>query len=438
MSTLELSQNDTLGGFMLHFLTQLSLMFLISSLAMAKTSPTSFVELDLEATGTEYQRLLQTKLHTSQAEIEASKLAEIYKAGTRNLEWLVFMNSQRSDKIGFTKPGSLHGIPIETPREYNDSTILADYRVVLAQLPKVMKDILIDGQAFTKEPGLPLEAYIEFGRKIDISYQMASRWQLLEPYLSQMARLRTRDVRGFYFLNKETGLEKTLNEFSKQTADKQAQLKSWLFLTCLNNGTLETLCRFKLERAISQDKVFSFHESYLSGARANWESFFRIPAGYGFNPVRWTESEPSRMYVPFDKVQSADSATVESFLSFNLSDEFKWLGWQLVPDFTGQQGSGITVHWEPGVTPHVPGLGAHEIYMDANAPLSEWEVQWTIRHEFGHNLAFPDCYLEFYDTDRAIIVSYQLDTNDLMCSRKGRFLQRHFDDLKSTYFPSGK
>ena len=72
--------------------------------------------------------------------------------------------------------------------------------------------------------------------------------------------------------------------------------------------------------------------------------------------------------------------------------------------------------------------------MDANAPLTEYDVKWTIRHEYGHVLGFPDCYLEFWDKELKAIVSYQLDTSDLMCSRRGHLKQRHFDALRDAYF----
>jgi len=52
--------------------------------------------------------------------------------------------------------------------------------------------------------------------------------------------------------------------------------------------------------------------------------------------------------------------------------------------------------FEPGVTPHVNGIGGRIITMDANAPLDDYDVSWTIRHEYGHVLGFPDCYVEFY------------------------------------------
>jgi hypothetical protein len=71
--------------------------------------------------------------------------------------------------------------------------------------------------------------------------------------------------------------------------------------------------------------------------------------------------------------------------------------------------------------------------MDANTPLTEWDVQWTIRHEFGHVLGFVDCYLEFYDPSEKAIVTYQLDIDHLMCARSGRMQKSMYDVLKQYY-----
>jgi hypothetical protein len=90
--------------------------------------------------------------------------------------------------------------------------------------------------------------------------------------------------------------------------------------------------------------------------------------------------------------------------------------------------------WEEGATPHVDNAPGTTITMDANSPLSEYDVQWTIRHEYGHVLGFPDCYEEFYDEEAEAFVSYQLDVTNLMCSRRGKLKQVHYDELKRAYY----
>jgi hypothetical protein len=74
------------------------------------------------------------------------------------------------------------------------------------------------------------------------------------------------------------------------------------------------------------------------------------------------------------------------------------------------------------------------ITMDSTSSMDEWDVQWTIRHEFGHSLGLPDCYVEFYDDNEQAMVNYQLDTTNLMCSRRGELQQIHVDELKKAYY----
>ncbi len=62
--------------------------------------------------------------------------------------------------------------------------------------------------------------------------------------------------------------------------------------------------------------------------------------------------------------------------------------------------------------------------------MTEYDVQWTIRHEFGHVLGFPDCYIEFYEQASGEIINYQIDTSNLMCSRMGHIQEKHFAELK--------
>ena len=71
--------------------------------------------------------------------------------------------------------------------------------------------------------------------------------------------------------------------------------------------------------------------------------------------------------------------------------------------------------------------------MDANQPLTEYDAQWTIRHEFGHVLGLPDCYVEFYIQERGVIMNYQLDIDNIMCSRRGHVKETNVQELERAY-----
>jgi hypothetical protein len=89
--------------------------------------------------------------------------------------------------------------------------------------------------------------------------------------------------------------------------------------------------------------------------------------------------------------------------------------------------------FKEGATPHVNELAGSEITMDGNRNIDEYSSRWTIRHEYGHVLGLPDCYIEFYDESEGVMISYQLDITNLMCSRRGRLQEKHFDELKRVY-----
>lgn len=66
-----------------------------------------------------------------------------------------------------------------------------------------------------------------------------------------------------------------------------------------------------------------------------------------------------------------------------------------------------------GVTPYVSGKTYNKITMDPDYSLDDYDTQWTIRHEFGHVLGFPDCYLEFFDPDKKEMTYYTIEPDNL-------------------------
>jgi len=169
------------------------------------------------------------------------------------------------------------------------------------------------------------------------------------------------------------------------------------------------------------------YSRYQSTAKDKWDAFFNITQYR--NDVSWTGSAPNEFRMPFREPGSAD---VRKFLVDNIEDEWKFGVWQLRLVFSPSAAPNVT--FVAGATPHVEDLAGDTITMDANSPLTEYNVQWTIRHEFGHTIGFPDCYHEFYDSGEGVMISYQLDITDLMCSRRGHLKQRHIDDLRRVYY----
>ena len=118
----------------------------------------------------------------------------------------------------------------------------------------------------------------------------------------------------------------------------------------------------------------------------------------------------------------------------NVEEEWQSAGFNLLINFVSKNGVAPSLESVSGVTPHVSGDYWEKITMDPDYSLDDYNTQWTIRHEYGHVLGFPDCYHEFYDEEQEAFVSYQLDVTNLMCSRRGHLQQTHFDEMKKAYF----
>lgn len=353
---------------------------------------------------------------------------EAVRVGKKNMDWLKHMNSIRPDdqKIALTKPGELTPIPITAPKIYSPATVERDFKELSSAVPESMKAIIFGTAPFTDNPDVDLQTYILWAKKVDKMYQTAARWLTMKPYLPFLQQNKTADIRGYYWLSKEEGLTDKLQNFSSLEKSEQDRLFPLLVNMCENRDGLSG-CDSKLNKAITNNAVPKFYSTYLATSKKTFDDNFIIDGVR--TDIRWTQNEPGSAYIP---VRDTGNAEVNHFLEYNIEDEWKWDGWKLDLELTSN--AAVHVEFEAGATPHVDGLGGNTITMDANAPLTEWDVQWTIRHEFGHVLGFPDCYVEFYDAKAKAIVNYQIDTDNMMCSRAGRMQEVHYSEMKRAYF----
>jgi hypothetical protein len=353
-------------------------------------------------------------------------IEQILKVGKRNLDWLKKINETQNPKLSFWGPGFRMGYPLEAPKKYNQQTVVNDFLVKLRDLPGVMKTVLMSDSAFPATMPLPQEQYLEWGRAIDKSYQNAARWKLMRDYLPALEQRRQQDIRGWYFLQQDPMAAEKMRNYAKLPLQDQQDLKQKLLSVCYNSQANFKFCQSEFQTFVVRNQVLMFFEMYKKNAQNIWSDFFVINPNQTLRSAKLT---PAGMSVPF---KPTDSRSLREFLSDNLQAEWQWDGWKLSVVFEAVLGA-VEVLWKPGATPHVPYLGSHQIVMDANTTIFEWEVQWTIKHEFGHNLGFPDCYNEFYEAESGMIVAYQMDLTDLMCSRKGNIKKRHIDELNRVY-----
>jgi len=355
-------------------------------------------------------------------------VTEAMRVGKKNMDWLKHMNSVRPEdqKIALTKPGELTPIPIDKPKIYSPETVERDFKELFDAVPESMKVVIFGTAPFTDNPDVDLQTYIQWAKKVDKMYQTATRWTMLKPYIYQYQQNKVADIRGYYFLAKEENLNDKLENFSTLSSEEQTRLTPLLVNMCENSEGLFG-CENKLQTAVDNKSVLAFYKKYLNNSKSAFDDNFIL--GATRTDITWISSEPNRAYIP---IRPTNSPQVNEFLEFNIEDEWKWDGWNL--DLVFNPSAAVHVEFVPGETPHVNGLAGDKITMDGNAPLTEWDVQWTIRHEFGHVLGFPDCYVEFYDKGLKAMVNYQIDITNMMCSRAGKMQEIHYSEMKKNYF----
>ena len=358
---------------------------------------------------------------------EDDPLQTIIASGERNLKWLQNINAHREDKLSLSSKETQTGHPIEEGHKYNAEIILAKFNDLKTKLPAEMSKIILGGGAFTDDPPIEIAEYLKWGLAVDRLYQTAARWNNMKPYLGHLKQVRNDDVRGYYFLNKDPQRDVDFANWINLAAARRAELSDWLSQICANTEGNFSRCQNDVKALATAEQVQNFFKRYFENSRTHWNSYFAIEDTR--NDIKWDQSQQNQMdtFMTDPKI-----AEVASFLKVNIEDEWKTRDWHLTLNIVPS--AKTHVEFQAGATPHVNGIAGNTITMDANAPLTEYDVQWTIRHEFGHVLGFPDCYLEFYDEDQAAIVSYQLDITNLMCSRVGHFKLSHFDELRKSYF----
>lgn len=388
----------------------------------------SIDSLPLDLTGQELRQIFEKERpHNKSKELDL-----IIQVGTRNLDWLKYINQFQPDgqKLSFSSKETQTNIPITAPRKMNEQIVVEAYNKLISEMPAEMTEVLIGGKDFTQKPPIDVKAYLFWGLKMDRSYQSATRWTLLQPYLTALAARRSNDVRGYYFLSRLENREEKFKNYQSLTDQEKADIKFWLVLMCVNNGSSFAGCESTIATAISTAKLSDAYKGYESKSKNLYDSYFLIPALAARKDVVFTSSNPNLTTVPFIDPKNS---TVLAFLQDNIQDEWRFDQWALKLTFVNS-GPHAYVEFKPGVTPNVNGLGGNKITMDANSPLDEYNVQWTIRHEYGHVLGLPDCYLEFYEPENKVIVNYQIDVENLMCARTGHIQKGHVDEMKRVYF----
>lgn len=391
--------------------------------------------LDLLATGVEYREFIKKHGLTNFFESRGTHLnldpiERAIKLGNRNLDWLVIVNKKRvkegKHELSITNQENTLAYPINSPYKYSPHIIDEELQKLITKTPIEILTVLNADMPIPDFITVDEKTYVSFASEYDRLYESATRWKLIIPYLQKYKDRKKNDIRGFYFLMNQKDLSTKLQNFSKLDSENKTLFKTNLQGLCFNTINSFEECTDELEVSIAQNLVENYYLKYKNKSEQIYQNFFNIK-----NPradIRWSKANPSFMTIPFLDPQDSK---VLSFLKLNIEEAWKTKDWNLVLDF--KSSADIHVVFKPDATPNVNGLGGNTITMNKNSPLTEWGTQLDIRHEFGHVLGFPDCYIEFYDEQEKAMMGYQLDTTNLMCSRVGQFKQLHYDELKEAY-----
>jgi hypothetical protein len=355
---------------------------------------------------------------------------EIAAVAKRLLDWQEVLNATRAPAKQINFHRIVMGFPIDKPIEYNGDIIQKKYRDSLEALPAEMKAVVSSlTQPLPEKIQLSGEEFENAGSPIVRAYDLATRWEALSLYLNHYAERETLDIRGYYFLSQTPDLQGKLQHWNELPQEEAGLYSAWLVGLCRNNERPPGMCRKTLEEERMGGDLRAYYARYIEAAKALYEGLFKIRESR--TDVSWRSKAPAGPDFPFVKPAKPGLADI-----FQNSVESAWKGngWALRLNYLDTEDAEKPhIVFEPGVTPHVNRLGGSEIVMDENVPLEGSLNRSAFAHEFGHIIGFPDCYVEFYDQNRGVMVNYQADLANIMCSRLGKVLPLHFTELQRVY-----
>lgn len=397
------------------------------------------LDLNFEESRKLYQEFLQTQKNNKSSDFNPmfgefaaynTEMELAVNSGERLSRWLKKINERRpNNPLRLTSRGTQRGITIDKPSRYSPKIVAERLASLREKMPQSMQDVLYNGTTITSTFSVDEETFIKNARRASGIYQTATRWNMMSKWLEALKRRKARDIRGFYTLKNTDNLDHKLKNIMTLDAKERDSLINALIGICINAmGRLDKGCETSLKDPRNWSQLVQAKNRYMPRAQMVWDSYFKIN-----NPrtdVEWIPNGPNVMKVVFKNIQDPEIA---KWLKENVEDEFKLnkenfsMELNYVPGVRGT----AYLEFKPGVTPHVS--GGNKIVMDSNTDIQEYGVRWTIRHEFGHILRLPDCYTEFYDETEKVMINYQLDVTDLMCSRAGLMNERIYNELKEKY-----
>lgn len=354
-------------------------------------------------------------------------LEPIFKLERRAQVWVRTLRAQGPFRIA---PPEL-SLTIEKPEIFGPEILVARFEAWRSAAPASVLTVLEgDGEPPARAPrGLSAT----LGELHGI-YLRAQRWEAFAPDRGDLTLKAADDLRGYYRLGKTRDLEAKLRNFAGLPEAERAELREDLRGLCRNKYRAASLCGPALDARIEKDAV-AVHAELAPAAQALWDARFAIPRENRRGDLKvLREGDLTVFELPF---RDPEDETVWNFVRDTVERAWRGPGWELrlkkipVREIGYFFGKPASIEFQPDVIAKV--LSGRRIILDAKEALTDEDAIRTLRHEFGHVLGFPDCYLEFFDVGANALVNYQLDAGNIMCSKTGRVTRSHFEKLLEAY-----
>jgi hypothetical protein len=369
-------------------------------------------------------------LLTPEQVVELQNLQTILTTGKRAITWFEKINSARplGNKLDLNAHGASKGMPMTAPMKTNTQILIDRYNKILNESSPLITNVITSSTDFPVTAPVSDDEFVKSIRAIDVVYQHTIRWSGAKDSLSWYINRSLWDVRGYSFLKETPDLEAKLNNWDSLTIVEKTNFSSWFLGLCHNGDFEDSDCQQELSNALLKNRAYSFYQRFNKYGESQYNSFFKIPTT---RPEIFWNEEKTKLSSPFLTPTRTD---VKQWLSDNIEDEWKGISFNLLLDFKANSNDKIPhIEFKSGVTAHVNDIAGDTITMDGDYSISSYDQRWTIRHEYGHILGFVDCYLEFYDVNEKAMIYYEIDIDNLMCSRHGHLNTEHITQLKSVY-----